>query len=182
MRPAALAATGITLALLLARRSEHTKRLQSTHPKIARAITTLAAAVQDTDRLFHRGSWVIVLGVTAYLGFDVLILWSAFLALHAHPVPPFPVVIMAYVIGALGGSIPLPGAAGTIGGMAGTLILYGVAANAALATVLVHQAIGLLVPLVGGAIAYAVIRRRLGPVRASAANDPVKPPTSAIGG
>jgi hypothetical protein len=103
-------------------------------------------------------------------GFDVLILWSAFLALHAHPVPPFPVVIMAYVIDALGGSIPLPGAAGTIGGMAGTLILYGVAANAALATVLVHQAIGLLVPLVGGAIAYAVIRRRLGPIRASAAN------------
>lgn len=95
---------------------------------------------------------MIVLGVTAYFGFHSLIPWSAFLALHVHPVPPFPVVIMVYVIGALGGSIPLPGAAGTIGGMTGTLILYGVAANGALATVLLHQAIGLRVPLIGGAI------------------------------
>jgi len=64
-----------------------------------------------------------LLGVVAYLGFDVLVLWSAFLAVHAHPLPGFPVVVMAYIIGALGGSLPLPAAVGTIGGIAGTLIL-----------------------------------------------------------
>ena len=83
------------------------------HPKIASAITTLADAVEDTERLLiHRGAWTSVLGVLAYLGFDVLVLWSAFLAIHAHPVPEFAIVIMAYIIGALGGSIPLPASVG----------------------------------------------------------------------
>ncbi len=111
-------------------------------------------------------------GIVAYLGFDVLMLWSASLAVHTHPFPGFPVVIMAYIIGVLGGSIPLPAAAGTIGGMAGMLILYGVAANPALAAVLLHQAIGLLVPLTGGAIAYTILRRRLGPLRINPAQRP----------
>jgi hypothetical protein len=73
--------------------------------------------------------------------------------------------VMAYVIGALGGSIPLPAAAGVVGGMAGTLILYGVKGNPALAAVLVHQAVGLLVPVAGGAIAYLILRHRLGSLR-----------------
>jgi uncharacterized membrane protein YbhN (UPF0104 family) len=94
----------------------------------------------------------------------VLVLWTAFLAIHAHPVPGFAIVIMAYIIGALGGSIPLPASIGTIGGIAGMLILYGVAHNAAIAAVLLHQAIGLLVPLTGGGIAYAIRRRRVGPI------------------
>jgi uncharacterized membrane protein YbhN (UPF0104 family) len=67
---------------------------------------------------------------------------------------------MAYIIGALGGAIPLPAAVGSIGGMVGMLILYGVAHNAAVAAVLLYQAIGLLVPLTGGGIAYMILRRR----------------------
>ena len=164
--PAAVAAAGIAAALLMARRaSSHAEHLQAKHPKIASALTTLANAVDDTKRLLlHRGSWTSVLGVLAYLGFDVLVLWTAFLAIHAHPVPGLAIVIMAYIIGALGGSIPLPASAGTIGGIAGMLILYGVAHNAAIAAVLLHQAIGLLVPLAGGAIAYAILRQRVGPL------------------
>jgi uncharacterized membrane protein YbhN (UPF0104 family) len=165
--PAAVAAAGIAGAVLIApRASSGAKRLRPKHPKVASAITTLAAAVKDTERLLsHRDSWRPVLGVIGYLGFDVLVLWMAFHAVHANPIPGFPIVIMAYIIGALGGSIPLPAAAGTVGGMAGMLIVYGVAHNAALAAVLLHQAIALLVPLVGGAIAYVILRRRLGPIR-----------------
>ena len=157
----------IGLALLVAHRaSSYAGRLQAKHPKIAKAITTLADAVNDTERLlFQRGSWTCVLGAVAYLGFDVLILWSAFHAIHAHPIPGYAVVVMAYIIGALGGSLPLPASIGTIGGIAGMLIVYGVAHNPAVAAVLLHQAIGLLVPLAGGGIAYVVIRRRLGPIR-----------------
>ena len=44
------------------------------------------------------------------------------------------------------------------------LIVYGVDHNPAVAAVLLHQAIGLLVPLIGGRIAYLIIRRQLGPV------------------
>jgi len=181
--PAALAGAGIIAAVLIAPRADAAaKRLQAKHGKVATTITTLAAAVQDTKRLLsHRDSWKTVLGAIAYLGFEVVVLWFAFRAVHANPVPGFPIVIMAYVIGALGGSLPLPAAAGTIGGVAGMLIAYGVAHNVALAAVLLHQAIGLLVPLVGGAIAYTILRHRFGPIHLGAASDPVAPQTGAGG-
>jgi uncharacterized membrane protein YbhN (UPF0104 family) len=164
--PAAVAAAGIAAAVLVSSRAGgHAERLQAKHPKIANALSTLASAVDDTKQLLvHRGNWTSILGVLAYLSFDVLVLWSAFLAIHTHPLPGFAIVIMAYIIGALGGSVPLPASLGTVGGMAGMLILYGVAHNAAIAAVVLHQAIGLLVPLTGGGIAYAVLRRRVGPL------------------
>ncbi|MBV8998038.1 MAG: flippase-like domain-containing protein [Solirubrobacterales bacterium] len=182
--PAALAGAGIIAAVLIAPRADvAAKRLQAKHLKVATTITTLAAAVQDTKKLLsHRDSWKTVLGAIAYLGFEVIVLWFAFHAVHANPVPGFPTVVMAYVIGALGGSLPLPAAAGTIGGVAGMLIAYGVAHNTALAAVLLHQAIGLLVPLAGGAIAYTILRHRFGAIHLGAASDPVAPQTGARGG
>lgn len=44
------------------------------------------------------------------------------------------------------------------------LVVYGVHHDSAVAAVLLHQAIGLLVPLAGGTLAYIIIRRQLGPV------------------
>jgi hypothetical protein len=168
--PAAVALGGVTAALLIARRAgPYAERLKPKHPKIAGGITALADAVEDTNQLlFRRGGWAIELGALAYLGFEVLVLWSAFFAIHAHPVPGFGVVVMAYVVGALGGSLPLPASVGTIGGIAGMLIVYGVNHNPAVAAVLLHQAIGLLVPLAGGGISYAILRRDVGPIHASA--------------
>ena len=138
--PAALAAAGIAAAVLVARRAKRapgacrpsTARSPPRSPRWRTRCRTPSACPPPR---FRRA----VLGIMAYLGFDVLMLWSAFLAVHAHPVPSIPVVIMAYIIGALGGSIPLPAAAGTIGGMAGMLIVYGVNANTAVAAVLLHQ-------------------------------------------
>ncbi len=164
--PAAVAACGIAAGLLIARRgSAYATRLRAKHTKIARTITTLGDAVDDTEHvLVHRSGLTTVLGAVAYLGFEVLILWLALLAVHTHPTPGFAIVVMAYIIGALGGALPLPASVGTIGGIAGMLIVYGVHHNPAVAAVLLHQAIGLLVPLVGGTIAYVIIRRQLGPV------------------
>jgi uncharacterized membrane protein YbhN (UPF0104 family) len=164
--PAAVAACGIAAAVFIApRASAYATRLRAKHAKIARSITTLANAVDDTERvLLHRGGLTTVLGAVAYLGFEMLILWLALLAVHAHPTPGFAIVVMAYIIGALGGSLPLPASVGTIGGIAGMLIVYGVHHNPAVAAVLLHQAIGLLVPLAGGTIAYIIIRRQLGPL------------------
>jgi uncharacterized membrane protein YbhN (UPF0104 family) len=172
--PAALAACGIAAALALApRASAYASRLQAKHAKVARTITTLADAVNDTKRtVTHRGSATTVLGAVAYLTFDLLILWLALLAVHANPSPAFGIVLMAYIIGALGGSVPLPASVGTIGGIAGMLIVYGVHHNPAVAAVLLHQAIGLLVPLAGGTIAYMIIRRQLGPLPIGQHADP----------
>ena len=108
--PAAVAACGIAAGLLIAPRgSAYAARLQPKHTKIARTITTLADAVEDTEHvLVHRSGLTTVLGAVAYLGFEVLILWLALLAVHTHPTPGFAIVVMAYIIGALGGSLPLP--------------------------------------------------------------------------
>jgi hypothetical protein len=180
--PAALAGAGIIAAVLIAPRADAAvKPLQTRHAKVATTIRTLAAAVQDTKKVFRRGAWAPVFGGIAYLGFEVVVLWFAFRAVKANPIPVFPIVTMAYVIGALGGSLPLPAAAGTIGGVAGMLIAYGVHHGAAIAAVLLHQAIGLIVPVIGGAIAYTILRRRLGPIKPTAARDSVKPQTGAHG-
>jgi uncharacterized membrane protein YbhN (UPF0104 family) len=160
--PAGVAALGVAAALAAAALGRrHTADQEPRHRKIAAAITTLAQAVEDTATLLvHRSGTRSVLGAAVYLLFDVLVLYTAFVAIHAHPVPPFGVVVMAYIIGALGGSIPLPASIGTIGGMVGMFILYGVQRDTAVAAVVLYQAVGLLVPFVGGAIAYLLLRRQ----------------------
>jgi uncharacterized membrane protein YbhN (UPF0104 family) len=166
--PAVVAAIGLACALLIARSgADYAQRAHDRRPKVAAAIRALSDAVEDTRRLLtHRDGLRAVLGAVGYLGFDVVVLWSAFIALGTDPTPTFAVVLMAYIIGALGGSIPLPAGVGAIGGMVGMLILYGVDHNAAVAAVILYQAIGQLVPLVGGAIAYLLLRGKLGPIRA----------------
>jgi uncharacterized membrane protein YbhN (UPF0104 family) len=168
--PAVVAALAITAALVIAAHGvSYAERTKVDHPKLAASITALADGVEDTKRLLtHRTGLRSVLGAIAYLGFDVLVLWSAFIALHTHPAPSFAVVLMSYIIGALGGSLPLPAGAGSIGGMVGMLILYGVAHGPAVVAVVLYQAIGLLVPIAGGGVAYLFLRGELGPIRTAA--------------
>jgi uncharacterized membrane protein YbhN (UPF0104 family) len=167
--PAAVGAGGIAAALWIAHRATaYSERVRANHPRVAAGITTLAAAVDDTDQLlFHRGTWKPLFGALAYLGFDTLVLYSAFFAVHAQPTPTYGIVVMAYIIGALGGSIPLPANLGAIGGIAGMLIVYGVSHNPAVAAVVVYEAIGLLVPLTGGGISDLFLRRQFGPMPAA---------------
>lgn len=47
-------------------------------------------------------------GAVAYLGFDMLVLQSAFVAIDVHSFPSFAVISMCCLIGGLAGSIPLP--------------------------------------------------------------------------
>jgi uncharacterized membrane protein YbhN (UPF0104 family) len=159
--PAAVAALGVAAALLAA--AHERRRRQSAeprHPRVAAAIATVADAVEDTGHLLtHKSGAKVVGGALAYLFFDVLVLFFAFRAIGAHPAPSFGVVVMAYIIGALGGSVPLPAAIGTVAGMVGMFIVYGVGHDAAVAAVLLYQAVGLLVPLIGGAVAYLLLRR-----------------------
>jgi uncharacterized membrane protein YbhN (UPF0104 family) len=165
--PAALAAAGIGAALVIARgASRYSQRVASDHQRLATAIGSVADAVSATEQIvFHRDRRSGLVGAVAYLGFDALVLWTAFLAIHAHPIPGFAVVVMAYIIGALGGSIPLPAGIGAVGGIAGMLLLYGVGRGPAVAAVLIYEAVGLLVPLTGGAVAYLLLRREFGPMR-----------------
>jgi uncharacterized membrane protein YbhN (UPF0104 family) len=175
--PAAVALGGLVAVRVIAARSTpYAARIRARHPRIATTIATLAAAVADTDRLLrHRLGRRAVAGAVAYLVLDTLVLWTAFFAVRADPVPSYPVVVMAYVIGALGNSLPLPAGVGAVGGIAGMLIAYGVGHEAAIASVVLYGAVGLIVPLIGGAIAYAVLRRQLGPVPDGAVDPAVSP-------
>ena len=44
------------------------------------------------------------------------------------------------------------------------LIIYGVGNQAAVAAVVLYGAVGLIVPLTGGSIAYLILRREFGPI------------------
>jgi uncharacterized membrane protein YbhN (UPF0104 family) len=161
--PAAVAAAGVAAAIAIARRAERVAtRLEPRHRRIATALGVVARGVDDTDKLILRDrDWRILVGAVAYLAFDVLVLWIAFYALHAHGVPAFAAVLMAYIIGALGGSLPLPAGIGAVGGIAGCLMLYGTKTNAATGAAVLYGGVGLIVPLVGGVIAYLLLRRQL---------------------
>jgi len=78
-----------------------------------------------------------------------------------------------YLAGYLATWMPIPGGLAVLdGGLAGALVLYGMPPAPAATAVLVHHAIALWVPSVGGLIAYALLRRRL--VRAEAKRRPVR--------
>jgi len=74
------------------------------------------------------------------------------------------VVCMSYPIGGLAGSIPLPANLGAVTGMAGMLVVFGVNHHEAVAAVVLYEAIGFLVPLIGGGIAYLFLRGELGAI------------------
>ncbi|HEU4979543.1 MAG TPA: lysylphosphatidylglycerol synthase domain-containing protein, partial [Solirubrobacteraceae bacterium] len=95
-----------------------------------------------------------------YMTFDVLALWAAFEAFGgAPPAGPF---VFAYVIGQLGGLIPLPGGiGGTDGGLIGALVLYGAPLSQATAAVLAYRAFQLGIPALLGTVAFVQLRRRL---------------------
>jgi uncharacterized protein (TIRG00374 family) len=171
--PALVVVVAFALAVFGAGRSSaYAERVKEQRPKVAKTLSSVAAGVKGTRRVLRdRGSTKIVLGSVAYLLFDVLVLWGAFVAIDADPQPGFWVVAMAYLIGGLAGSIPLPANLGAVGGMAGMLIAYGVNKDAAAAAVVLYQAIGYLVPLVGGGLAYLLVRRQLGPLEDEAPPD-----------
>jgi uncharacterized protein (TIRG00374 family) len=96
----------------------------------------------------------------AYLFFDVMIVWATFRAFGAAP--PLAIVWIAYLIGELGGLIPVPGGIGGVdAGLVGTFVLYNVPITSATSAVLAYRAIALWVPALLGSAAFLALRRTL---------------------
>jgi uncharacterized protein (TIRG00374 family) len=71
-------------------------------------------------------------------------------------------VLMAYLIGQMGGLLPIPGGVGGIdGGLIGTFVVFGVAAAPTAAAVFAYRLILFWLPLVIGAAAFNNLRRGL---------------------
>jgi uncharacterized protein (TIRG00374 family) len=98
------------------------------------------------------------LGAVVWWAFDIAVLWAC---LNAFGDPPtVPVVVMAYFVGMLGNTLPLPGGIGGVdGGMIGALIALGVSSGLAVVGVLVYRIFSFWLPTVPGAIAYLQLRR-----------------------
>jgi uncharacterized membrane protein YbhN (UPF0104 family) len=108
----------------------------------------------------------VLLGALGYWAFDNAVLWATFHAVGASPA--ISIVLMGYLIGQLGGLLPLPGGLGGIdGGLFGTLVVYGAPVASTAAAVLAYRLILFWLPLVVGAIAFLSLRRGL--------NDPDRP-------
>ena len=89
-----------------------------------------AAGVEEALALLRSRDVAVIAGAAGYMLFDVAMLGVCFAA-FGLAVPPLGVLLMAYLIGQLGGLIPLPGGLGGVdGGLIGTLVLYGAGATA----------------------------------------------------
>ena len=167
--PAAIAAGAVALALLsgriarrraarLERRGEH--ELTGTGRALWHGLAAVGDGVEEALVLLREGNLILLLGMAAYLAFDVLILWAGFRAFGASP--PMALLWIAYLIGELGGLIPVPGGIGGVdAGLVGTLALYGVSLTSATSAVLAYRAIALWVPAVIGGLAFVALRRTL---------------------
>jgi len=167
--PAAVAALAVIGALLAGRTSVrlHRRLEQSEAGESSRraraALKTLVAVADGVNEavvLLREGNAILIAGVFAYLIFDMMILWATFRAFGAAP--PLAIVWIAYLIGELGGLIPVPGGIGGVdAGLVGTLVLYNVPVTAATSAVLAYRAIALWVPAVLGSAAFVALRRTL---------------------
>ena len=147
---------------------EHESRRARAAHFIRRAAVTIADGVHDAAGLLRARQPYAVLGAIGYMALDVIALAAAFAAFGSTP--PFAAFVFAYVIGQLGGLIPLPGGIGGIdGGLIGALTLYGSPLSQATAAVLAYRVVQLGIPAVLGAVAFVQLRRTLSREEAPAA-------------
>jgi uncharacterized protein (TIRG00374 family) len=124
------------------------------------AAVTVAGGVHDAASLLRARQPYALFGAVGYMALDVVALAAAFAAFGTTP--PFAAFVFAYVIGQLGGLIPLPGGIGGIdGGLIGALTLYGSPLSQATAAVLAYRVVQLGIPALLGSIAFVQLRRTL---------------------
>lgn len=146
--PAALSVALIVAVLALARLGPGRHRVRR----------SLIGGVQEAVALVRSGDPLILAGAVGYWAFDNAVLWATFEAFGADV--PLTVILLGYLIGQLGGLLPIPGGIGGIdGGLIGTLIVFGAPAAVAAAAVVAYRVFQFWLPLVVGAVAFATLRR-----------------------
>lgn len=167
--PAAIAAAAIVGSLLAGRSSaglhRRLDRIEANESSrrstlVLKTLVAVADGVNEAVALLREGNAWLISGILAYLVFDVMILGATFRAFGASP--PLAILGMAYLIGELGGLIPVPGGIGGVdAGLVGTFVLYNVPITVAASAVLAYRAIALWVPAILGSAAFVSLRRTL---------------------
>ena len=138
-------------------------RRQSSHPRLrgvlrrGAAAPAAAASGIRTAIALVRSRDPHLLGALAWWGFDISVLWACFHAFGAAP--PQAVIVMAYFVGMLANTLPLPGGIGGVdGGMIGAFTAFGVPVEISVVAVLAYRAIAFWLPTLPGALAYVQLR------------------------
>jgi uncharacterized protein (TIRG00374 family) len=124
---------------------------------VASAPATAATGVRTAISLV-RARNPLLLGALAWWGFDIAVLWACFHAFGASP--PKAVIVMAYFVGMVGNTLPLPGGIGGVdGGMIGAFTAFGIDVEVSIVSVLAYRAFAFWLPTLPGAVAYFQLRR-----------------------
>ncbi len=160
--PAVAAATTITGTLVLASWARRAAAGRTSRgSRVTVALVAVGGGVEDALKLIRARDWRL-LGAVGYWLFDNLVLYAC-LASFGHA-PSFWVVAMAYLVGMLANSIPVPGGFLAVeGGLVGMLLLFGAhPGSLVIAAVVVYRAISLWIPAVIGSLAFLSLRREIG--------------------
>jgi uncharacterized membrane protein YbhN (UPF0104 family) len=121
---------------------------------------SLGQGIRDAVTLLRQRSLGVLVGSFGTMAFDLAVLGVSFKAFGSSP--PFGVLVLGYLIGMLGGNLPIPGGIGGIdGGLIGTFALYHQPLAATTAAVLVYHAISIWIPALLGSVAFVQLRDAL---------------------
>jgi uncharacterized membrane protein YbhN (UPF0104 family) len=155
--PTVTAVLAIGLALGLALRSRvgggTGRRPSGSGARAWQAADIVGGAARDALGLV-RSRDVRLAGAVVYWGLDAAVLWAM---LHAFGSPPaIPIVALAYLIGQVANTVPLPGTVS--GGMTGVLIAFGVSPALALPAVLAYRTVAVWLPTPAALVAAPGLR------------------------
>jgi uncharacterized membrane protein YbhN (UPF0104 family) len=141
--------------------------------RVRTVMAPVGRGVRDARRLLRTGN-AGLLGALMWWGFDVAVLWACFNAFGEAP--SFAIITVAYFVGMLANTLPLPGGVGGVdGGMVGALIAFGVEPELALIAVLGYRGFAFWLPIVPGALAYLGLRRTVARWEREDAGEPAVP-------
>src|SRR5215213_3398520 len=120
-----------------------------------RLADALGEGVREAGRVLRRHEWRVLAGSVGYWAFDNAVLWACLHAFGASPA--ITLVLMGYLIGQLGGLLPIPGGLG--GSLLGALVVYGLPAAATAAAIFAYRVILFWLPLALGGPAFFSLRK-----------------------
>jgi uncharacterized membrane protein YbhN (UPF0104 family) len=158
--PAVAAAAAVVGTLAFAAWARRIAVRRRFPPRAATLVGALSDGVGDAVRLIRGRDWRLF-GAVGYWLFDNLVLYAALRGFGSAA--SVWVVFMAYLVGMLANSLPIPGGFVAVeGGLVGMLVLFKVhPASQVLAAVLIYRAISLWLPAVVGSLAFLSVRREL---------------------
>jgi uncharacterized membrane protein YbhN (UPF0104 family) len=132
--------------------------------RVARALRfvrrSVLEGVPDAVLLVRRRSPGVLIGSFGTTVCDLAVLGATYRAVGVSP--PIGVLVLGYLIGMLGGNVPVPGGIGGVdGGLIGTLTLFHEPLAATTVAVLSYHAISLWVPALVGSASFVRLRALL---------------------